>query len=483
MEYYGRAIQEEEPSSGDQWRLSFKMGESLRRKGLYQEAGEFFTRSLALLEDSRTGVERALLLDRLGSVQMNTGHPEEGLRSCFQAYELIRDSKHHSEVAEVLNRIAITYMRLGYPREAREFFLDALATFRRVNHSLGICCCYTNLGLLAKNACRFEEALELSHKGLEIAREHSLYKWQLNLQLNMGIILFKMHRDREASRRFQRARRLARRCGEESLLVSSTLSLGRVQARLGHHQRAEAFLLEGKARAERNGQKRSAVLADEFLGELAWFRGDLRAAESNFRSALADAEILAPRGDLVVEVLQRLSSLLQDLGREGESLLLAERGLKLAELNGELYEIPFLLWTRARATASLGDRSVALTGYRDSLRAFEKSRNPVSGRKARYDFSRFLMESGSQEDLLRARKILDRLLASAREEHSEEEIFQASLLMAGVEAGLGSLEGARLALMDAEAACLGDPSSGKRSKLEELRSILELPPPSAEACH
>jgi len=138
LEYYEKSYQaeQEDGSSEGLWRLAFKLGDSYRRKGLFREAGEWFYLAQQRLKGREESLEYGIVLDRIGSVLMNTGSPEEGLKSCFKAYELLKNSVHHAEVAEILNRIAIMYMRLGYPSEAEEFFTDSLSSFRRVDHFL-----------------------------------------------------------------------------------------------------------------------------------------------------------------------------------------------------------------------------------------------------------------------------------------------------------------------------------------------------------
>jgi len=477
LEYYEKSYQaeQEDGSSEGLWRLAFKLGDSYRRKGLFREAGEWFYLAQQRLKGREESLEYGIVLDRIGSVLMNTGSPEEGLKSCFKAYELLKNSVHHAEVAEILNRIAIMYMRLGYPSEAEEFFTDALSSFRRVDHFLGITCCYTNLGLLKKNACRFDEALELSRKGLNLAKEHSLQKLQINLMLNMGIILFKQHRDAEAADHFLKARRLAKQNGDEAMTVSTTLSLGRAQARLGNLKRAEQLLLQGKALAEKNRQLRSVSLADEFLGELFEQRGDWEAAESNLRSALDQAEAIAPRGDMVVEALQRLARVRLARGFTQEALELADRALELGGSNGEIYELGFLHTTRARAWTKLGDHDKAVAEYRNALHAFQHTQNPHAERDVQVEFARFLEAGENLEDVLRARKILDRLMPSLREDGVSDRLFEVCIMLGQVEHRLGNEDGAMLALIDAEAALPEDATAMQRANLKALRDSIGEP--------
>ncbi|MBN2172362.1 MAG: sigma 54-interacting transcriptional regulator [Candidatus Krumholzibacteriota bacterium] len=475
LEYFEKAykqVQEEGPRA-ELWRLAFKIGDSYRRKGLFNEAREWFYLAQRRLEGREESVEYGLILDRLGSVFMNTGALEDGLQHCFQAYERLKNSPLHAEVAENLNRIAIIYTRLGYPKEAREFFTDALVTFRRIDHHLGVTCATMNLGVLKKNDCEFNEALTLFRKSLDLAKQHSLHKIRLGLLLNIGIVYNKMRRYREAAEMFIRARRLAREAGDEQIATHATVSLGRIQVKLGNLRRAEKLLLEGRVMAEKNRQRRSVALADEFLGELAEARGDYEAAQANYEAALELARECAPQGDIVVEVLQRLSAVKLLMGLPLDAIRLADRGLKLVAKNGELFEQPYLTLTQARSWHRLGEEEKAEIAFKNTLRGFKQSHDAVGEDLARLEYSEFLFERPTLERALRARKIVEDVLQAAREEWDDRFLFRASLLLARLENWLGDLDRALLAVFDAEGSMPVDASAADQGELEQVRKEIE----------
>jgi len=475
LEYFEKAykqVQEEGPRA-ELWRLAFKIGDSFRRKGLFNEAREWFCLAQRRLEGHEESVEYGLILDRLGSVFMNTGALEDGLQHCFQAYERLKNSPLHAEVAENLNRIAIIYTRLGYPKEAREFFTDALVTFRRIDHHLGVTCATMNLGVLKKNDCEFNEALALFRKSLDLAKQHSLHKIRLGLLLNIGIVYNKMRRYREAAEMFIRARRLAREAGDEQIATHATVSLGRTQVKLGNLRRAEKLLLEGRVMAEKNRQRRSVTLADEFLGELAEARGDLEAAQANYEAALELARECAPQGDIVVEVLQRLAAVKLQLGLPLDAIRLADRGLKLVAKNGELFEQPYLALTQARSWHRLEEEEKAEIAFKNTLRAFKQSHDTVGEDLARLEYSEFLFERPTLERALRARKTIEDVLQAAREEWDDRFLFRASLLLARLENWLGDLDRALLAVFDAEGSMPVDAGDADKSELDQVRKEIE----------
>jgi two-component system NtrC family response regulator len=475
LEYFEQAYQhaQNEGPKADLWRLAFKLGECYHRKGLDNESREWFFLAQTRLQGREQSLEYGLVLDRIGMIHLYTSSPEEALQYCFQAYELLKNSSLHAEVAENLNRIAIIYSRLGYPREAEEFFTDALVTYRRIDNHRGVIGATMNLGLLKKNACEFEAALALFNKSMALAKQHALHGIRISLLLNIGIVYFKQGRHRDASEMFIRARRLAREAGDEGKAARATTSLGRVQIQLGNYRRAEQLLLEGRVLAEKNRQQRSLALADEFLGELAEAKGDLEAALANYELALDLAKQLAPKGDVVVELLQRVARVQLAQGLPLDAIRTAERGLKLTETNGELFEIPHLYRTQARAWLRLDSGDKAEIAFRNALQAFQSTQERSEEDQTKLEYGDLLFSRRTLEDALRARKLLEDLLQHRCDETCDRFRFRASLLLARVESWLGDLDRALLAVFDAEGYLPADAAESEREELDRVRLEVE----------
>ncbi|MCP4544879.1 MAG: tetratricopeptide repeat protein [bacterium] len=475
LEYFEKAYKatQENGPQMDLWRLAFKVGQSYRWKGLLNEAREWLYLAQSRLAGHEGTIEYGMVLLHLGAVIAKAGAPEDGLRHCFQAYEILKNSSLHAEVAENLNNIAIIYTRLGYQQEAKEFFTDALVTHRRIDNHLGVAQALMNLGLLKKYSCDFEEALQLFEKSLALAKKYSLQGVQISLHLNSGIVYFKIGRDREAADFFTHARQLAIAAGDEARITRSTISLGRAHIRLGNHRRAELLLLEGRVLAEKNSLLRSVALADEFLGELAEARGDLEAAMANYDVAMDLATRIAPKGDVVVEILQRMARVKLAQGLPLDAIQLAAKGLKLAAGNGEFYEVPFLERTQARAWVRLENWKKADTAFQAALRNFDKISSMVEEDQTLFEYASFLFGRSSLEGILRARKILEDLLQNPQEDRTDHFLFKASLLLAQVEYWLGDLDRALLAAFDAEGYLPEDATRDENESLEGLRGDIE----------
>ena len=475
LEYFEKSYKSahDEGIKQDLWRLAYKLGESYFRKGLLKEAREWFFLAQSRLEGREESLEYGLVLDGIGKAHIYTSSPEEALRFCFQAYELLKNSSLHAEVAENLNNIATIYLRLGYPREAEEFFTDALVTYRRIDYARGVIGVTMNLGLLKKNLCEFDEALSLFGKSMELAKQHSMHDIRTGLLLNIGIVYMKQCRYSQASEMFIRARRLAREMGDEARTIRATSSLGRVQIQLGNFRRAEKLLLEARVLAERNRQTRSIALADEFLGELAEVRGDLEAAMANYELALKQAKEIAPKGDMVVEILQRMARVTLAQGLPLDANRMADSALKLTESNKEIYEIPFLYRTQARAYLRLEDSARAEAAFRNAINSFKKTRVRVEEDQTLLEFAELLFARLNLEDALRARKILEDLLQVSCDERSDRFLFQTSVLLARLGLWLGDLDRALLAVFDAEGYVPDDAKAEEKQELERVRQDVE----------
>nr|MBC8367605.1 sigma-54-dependent Fis family transcriptional regulator [bacterium] len=101
--------------------------------------------------------------------------------------------------------------------------------------------------------------------------------------------------------------------------------------------------------------------------------------------------------------------------------------------------------------------------------------NPFAEREVQVEFARFLEAGENLEDVLRARKILDRLMPSLREDGVSDRLYEVCVMLGQVEHRLGNEDGAMLALIDAEAALPESATAMQRANLEALRNSIGEP--------
>ncbi len=175
IEYFQKALASRDLKDfPDRHRLLLRISDCHRHKGRYREATQWLDRARALLTDPVPPTALGNIECREAFSLLLQSKYDEALKLGFSAYRRLKHSNEHKEVADVQLLLANSYHRLGLSSEAEDFFMDALSSYRRIDYRVGIAYVYNNLGLLHKNACRWNRALASLSKSRELAKSLEL---------------------------------------------------------------------------------------------------------------------------------------------------------------------------------------------------------------------------------------------------------------------------------------------------------------------
>jgi len=406
MEYYERALARSEELEGLDAlmcaRLHRKVADCYRSKGFLEKASVHLDLAFESLTGFESDVEFGVTLTRRADVRILRGQPDRALKDALFAIEVLRSTAAHSEFAYAQTVAAICYGRQGQPNQFEQLNLDALATYRRIEDNAGIANVLNNLGIAYKNSCRWDKAVQSLTKAKELGESMGLTRRLSRTLLNLGIVHTKLREFEEAIASLRRSRRLARSLGDNATQVKVMNSLGRALLLSGRYRQAEKYLLEARVMAERHHFARSEALADEFLGDLMAAQGRLDEARENYESGLRISRVVAPKGDVVGEILRRMADLELRSGLRSQAIATARRALRICESCGETHEIGFIYRTLADAYAGLGKLSHAEKAYRSSIESFTATANPFELAQARLHYARFKLSEGHTESYLMA---------------------------------------------------------------------------------
>ena len=457
LEYYEGAVRgfgvEQEFDPGVAARLNRKIADCYRAKGLLDEALAALDRASGFLETASNDVETGIVLGRRADVLSAQGKHEEAMRVVGRALEILRATAAHREYGLALKTAATCQGRLGRASEFEQLNLDALAAFRRIEDQDGMADVLNNLGLAAKNACQWDKALRSLTRALEIREQLGLSRRLARTLGNLGIVYTKTRDFHEAIAHLRRARKLATSLGDYSTLISVQNSLGRVLTMTGRYSLAERCLLEARVLSEKHSQARSLALADEFLGDLMLAQGRLAEARQNYESGLKKARSIAPKGDVVGEILRRLAELELRSGLRSQAIATAKRALRVCEGCGELHEIGFVHRTLGLALRDLGKLDAAAASLGDSVAAFERTNNPFETAWSRVEIARLRLDQGGRENLLRAMREAQAAVDAFRSLEEDAGYCAAGLTLVRAQKLLGNLDEALLSLCDVERVC------------------------------
>jgi len=474
LEYYSKALRTNHISAyPDRFRIYLRMSDCHRRKGSCSEARSYLEKARAILDERATAEDLGKIEYREAYILFEQGNYDDALKTGFDAYRRLKHSSEHNEVADIQILLANCYHRLGLSTEAEDFFRDALSSYRRIEDRTGIAYAYNNLGLLHKNACRWNRAIASLSKSLELAKSLGLTQHLIRVQLNLGVVYLKLRRFPDALSSFSHAANMAERFGDRGKLTKAILMEGRTYIQCGEYAKAEKCIVRVQAMATELGFGRESALADEYLGELMMARGRYPEALVNLNNGLRKARKIAPEGDITAELLARLAEVHYHLHNEEKALMLAEEGLELANNCGELYEIGYLYRTRGLCYNAEGDLDKAIFNLTTSAEMFDKFGNPYGKSESERYLARFYARLGTENGLLKAKQILsDCVVQTSKLDDNRGQIL-CHVLLASVDQRLGNLDDALLAIYEADriAEEEQDPKYGK--VLRSMRSRIE----------
>ena len=476
MEYYRSALRVQSGAGAveagrQRARLHRKCADCFLQQGHPSEARLELAHAEELLPDDEM-LDRAVLHVRHALVLFRQGAYERAYREALDSLSRLAVSDRHREVGNAQMILGNASLRLGRPEKAREFFQDALATFRRVQLYVGQAQALHNLAILAKNECRWSHSLRLFERARKIVQEHGHSHELAGIFNGMAVLHRKMGHRVEAMALVEQGLELGRNLGDQNRLTRLKLLRGQLLIDDGRFAEAEQTLLEARVLAERRQVERDLVLADEFLGDLMAAQGLMEEARLNYELAEDRARSLGTSNDLQVELLRRRAELDLRSGEHSEAIVSVDLGLEMAEVCGERFEVPYLLRVRGLAKLVQKEFKEARTALDDSLSLFKEFRLNAEKRQGLFDLSHLHMEEGGRKGMLAARACL-REIAVIPTEGSKVDCRRVQEELARVELALGNYEEALLALYELERIECTQPDAELDLEIQDLRAEIE----------
>ncbi len=476
LEYYEaalRALGAGEPDPVIAARLTRKLADCYRSKGLLDQALLHLENARQYLKGYEFELEYGIVLGSRAEIHLAQGRLEAALADAELAMEILRTSAAHGDYARVQTTAAECHGRMGHVSEFEQLNLDALATYRRIDDQVGIANVYNNLGVAYKNACQWDKAVRSLTQAKELCEKLGLTRKLARTLNNLGIVYTKTREFDEAVTHLRRARRLVQQLGDTATLVSVLNSMGRALVQAGRYAQAEKYLLQARVLAERHHFARSEALADEFLGDLMLGQGRLDEARENYESGLRKARSIAPRGDVVGEILRRIAALELQGGLRSQAITTARRALRICSGCGEEHELGFVHRIMGQAYAALGKRKQAVEALGASIEAFENTRNPYELAWSRTFLAQVHAAQGGREALLRATREAQVASESFRRLEEDCGYCQAGLVLAQAHKGLGNHDDGMIVLYDLERLCVECADPGFLAQVRGLRKEFE----------
>ncbi len=387
-------------------RLHYRMAECYLRRSNYIQGLDQLDRARAVLPRHLDKVRLAKIYARRGQIIMEMGQYSRAERYLSWAKKLLSGTNEHEELGAIEIHLGTVHARLGNSGEARQCFLNALATYRRIGDGSGEAKSLNNLGLQYKNACEWREAVRYLEEARTLFERIGHRQHLVTTHLNLGIVHLKLGKWELCEENLAAAEHIARELGSLQPLVRIQLAQGNLMLRRRRWDEARELYDEARRVSEAQGYGREAILAQEFTGEMLLEMGEIERSSEFLESCLAEARELAPDGDLVNEILRRLAETRLAQGRAEEALTFAKESAASASRIGDRYEEAVALRVVGLAMMHLdrrteGERLVAMSldSLGDIGESFQKG---VTHYRYGRLLARFAIETKSNQELERA---------------------------------------------------------------------------------
>ena len=147
------------------------MGLALLVQGGYDEANEYFQKSIPLFISSGDQKGLGFVYNNIGLLYYYQGENEPALESFQKALTIQRTISHDEGTALSLNNIGLVYEASGKVEEALKNYQEALLLNQKVGVKFGIAQSYTNIGFASMQLKEYTKALEALHFAKRIQRE------------------------------------------------------------------------------------------------------------------------------------------------------------------------------------------------------------------------------------------------------------------------------------------------------------------------
>ncbi len=339
--------------------LTLKFAVIVRRQGRFSEA---FDRLTPHLGDAARALPRALQAScaiEATTLLCHLARYDEALAQGKHAVALAEAEGDQALVARAIGQVGFVHLRRGDMLLARESYEDALALFRRLGDDGQVAWARNNLGIVCKNLCEWDAARAHFSEAIAIHRRKGQQALLGNRLHNLGVLLVKSGGWERAHEVLDEARQLFLAVGDRWGVTINLLAQGWLARLEGRHGEAETLLRQALDATLAEGFVREEALAREFLGDLAFDRGNADQAAEAYRAALVLGERQAPAGDIVSEVLRRIGEVEIVRGRLDAAEAAIDRAVHICGLLDDRYETAVLQRVRGQLEAARGRHEAA----------------------------------------------------------------------------------------------------------------------------
>jgi tetratricopeptide (TPR) repeat protein len=321
-------------------------GMAAQDQGDYEEARDYYERSLKLKEElgDKSGI--ASTLHQLGVLAQDQGDYKAARGYYERSLKLTQELGDKSGIALTLHQLGVLAQDQGDYKEARGYYERSLKLKEELGDKSRIASTLHQLGVLAYLQGDYEEAKGYYEQAKEAFEKLRAKKEYATVLHQLGVLAQLQGDYEEARGYYERSLKLKEELGDKSGIAKSLGQLGVLAYLQGDYEEARGYYQRSLKLEEELGDKSGIAITLHQLGMLAQNQGDYEEAREYYERSLKLKEELGDKRG-IASTLHQLGMLAQDQGDYKAARGYYERSLKLTQELGDKSGI-------ARSTGALG---------------------------------------------------------------------------------------------------------------------------------
>jgi transcriptional regulator with GAF, ATPase, and Fis domain len=367
-------------------------------------------KELKLLRDDDFAAEPwqlGLFFSLRADIAFHDGDYRTSLDQGLQAARLLADFPLNRRYGRALLVLSKTYSAIGDIRSAETKAYDGLASFRRAGDTVGQVDALNELARQALIRCELSKACQFLDDAIALVPDNPRKVAQLTG--NASRIRVLRGEWQQAEEGLKAALKHNEDNHEDISRALNLLSLGYLHLRRREHVFAERCLASASETIDRQNLKREKTIYLEYMGELAYEKGDLYKAKALLVEAYQFGRLLAPESSLVSQAGRRLAEVELALDNMDEAMALAQKALGLAIQIGEITEAALARRVIAQVFAERSEFADAVEHITLAVEAARAVGDPVDLARTLLVMADILVRAGSDE-VDRIRNVYDEAL-------------------------------------------------------------------------
>lgn len=262
----------------------------------------------------------------LGWAYFYSGDYPAALEFGLKSLKLAREIEHREREAWSLDLVASTYKD---PIQAVEMYREAFDVFENLGIIEGQSRILNNWAYSLMESQEYDQALEMAHKSLELAKQAKLPGDVINVSATIGEILTSLGKYSEAQAELHNATLLFDEFGRDISAVYILVDLGQVHLEQNDLQQAEEVLFEALELSEEMEMRNEQARCHLYLSEIYERQNDYKKALAYYKKFQALRESISGEGALKQLSALRVSHQIETAQQDAEIHRLQKEKLQI----------------------------------------------------------------------------------------------------------------------------------------------------------